>query len=70
MKVKGHVRSICMIALKCKILFICIHLRTNYNHETPTGVGSRSGVNLHHPQTEMASDTSGPGTTKYLFAKL
>ena len=34
---------------------------------TPSGVGSRSGVNLHHPQTAMAGDTSGPGTAKYFL---
>ena len=27
---------------------------------TSTGVGSRSGVNLDHPQTEAAGNTSGP----------
>ena len=26
---------------------------------------SRSDVNLHHPQTATAGDTSGPGTAKY-----
>ena len=34
---------------------------------TPTGVGSKSGVNLHHPQTATAGDTSGPGTAMYFF---
>ena len=29
--------------------------------------GSRSDVNLHHPQTTMAGDTSSPGTTKYFL---
>ena len=28
-------------------------------------MGSRSDVNLHHPQTATAGDTSGPGTVKY-----
>ena len=35
----------------------------SWNHGTPIGEGSRSGVNLHHPQTTMAGDTSDPGTT-------
>ena len=28
---------------------------------TPIGVGSRSGVNLHHPQTTTTGDSSGLG---------
>ena len=30
-------------------------------------MGPRSGVNLHHPQTAMAGDTSGPGIAMYFF---
>ena len=33
----------------------------------PTDVGSRSGVNLHHPQTATAGDTCGPGTAMYFI---
>ena len=29
--------------------------------------GSRSDVNLHHPQTTTAGDTSGPRTAKYFL---
>ena len=32
---------------------------------TPTGVRSRSGVNLHHPHTPTAGDISGPGIARY-----
>ena len=68
MNVKGHVKLICKTALKCKILLICI-LEDQLDHMTPTGVGSRSGVNLglHHPQTTLAGDTRSPGTTHFFF---
>ena len=36
---------------------------------TPIGVGSRSGVNLHHPQPATAGDTSRLGTAMYFFTK-
>ena len=31
--------------------------------------GSRSDVNLHHPQTATVGNTSAPGTAKYIFFK-
>ena len=37
---------------------------------TLTGVGSRSDVNLHHPQTATAGDTSGSGTVMYFFLNI
>ena len=38
------------------------------NDVTPTDVGSRSDVNMHHPQTAAAGgDTRGPGTAKYFL---
>ena len=53
-KVKGHVRLTCKIAWKCKIWLFCIF----EDNVTPTGVGSRSGVNSHHPQNATAGNTS------------
>ena len=37
---------------------------------TPRGLGSRLGVNLHHPETATAGDTSSPGTAKYFCLKI
>ena len=37
---------------------------TSQNHVTPTGVESRSGVKMHHPQTST-SDTSSLETEMY-----
>ena len=34
-----------------------IFILEDQNYVTPTGVGSRSDVNFHHPQTMMAGDT-------------
>ena len=67
MKVKGHLRSICKMVWNVKFdLFE--PLRTNSNYVTQTGVGLRSGVNMYHPQTVMAGDSSSPGTWKNCFS--
>ena len=61
-KVKGHVRSICKVARKCKIWLICV-----LEDQLDKYMRSRSGVNLHHPHTVTASDTSGSGTVMYFW---
>ena len=44
-----------------------LYLSTNWSHGDPTGVGSWSGLSLHHSQFATAGDTSSPGTAKYVF---
>ena len=43
------------------------YLRTSSYHVTPKEVGSRSGVNMHHPQTAMAGDTRGAKGVLLIF---
>ena len=68
MQSKGHKsrsKSACKITCKCKFGLICI---LEDLLELPSQVwGSRSDVNLHHPQTATAGNTSGPRTAKYFF---
>ena len=55
-KVKGHLRSTCKIIWKCKFGLICI---LEDQLELPKQVwGSRSDVNLHHPQTATAGNSA------------
>ena len=70
-KVKVHLRSSRMIAWKCTIWLICI-LGDQLESCEPRrcGNGSRSGVNLHHPQTSTAGDTSGRGDCDVFYSHL
>ena len=60
---KGHVRLICKVTENVKF-DIFAYLSIIWNQVTPMDLASRSGVNLHHPQTATADDTCGPGTAK------
>ena len=64
-KVKGHLRSTCKITWKSKFGLICI-LQDQLELSSQVW-GSRSDVNLHHPQTATAGVTSSLGTVKYFF---